>query len=87
MNGRLPAIYSSREAVEIGGLISYSTNIVDAFRQVGVYVGRVLKGAKTTELPIVQAVKFELAINVRTARMLGLTVPQTLLTFADEVIE
>jgi len=84
---RLPAAYSTREAVEIGGLMSYSTDIVDAFRQVGVYVGQVLKGAKTTTLPVVQAEKFGLAINSRAARLLGLTVPPTMLAIADEVIE
>jgi putative ABC transport system substrate-binding protein len=84
---RLPAAFSSREAIEIGGLMSYSANIADAFRQVGIYVGRVLKGAKPTDLPVVQATKLELIINARTARMLGLGVPQTLLVAADEVIE
>jgi putative ABC transport system substrate-binding protein len=68
---RLPATYASRESVEIGDLMSYATNIVDAFRQVGVYAGCVLKGAKPADLPVVQAAQFELAINVRTARMLG----------------
>jgi ABC-type uncharacterized transport system substrate-binding protein len=84
---RLPAIYALRDFVEVGGLISYGSDIIDSFRQAGRYVGRILKGAKPAELPIVQADKFELVINTRTARMLGLTVPSSLLGRADEIID
>ena len=83
----IPASYGNRNFVEAGGLTSYGTDLLERFRQVGVYVGQILKGAKPTELPVLQSTKFEFAINLQAARALGLEVPNSLQLLADVVVE
>jgi putative ABC transport system substrate-binding protein len=84
---RIPAAYSAREIAEVGGLMSYGTNDADMFHQAGVYAGKILNGAKPSDLPVVRSTKFEFVINLQTAKLLGIEVPETLLATADEVIQ
>ena len=87
LKSRLPSVYSSREAVEAGGLMSYGADLTDSYRRVAYFVDKILKGAKPADLPVEQPTKFELVINLKTAKQIGLTIPQSMLYRADRVIK
>jgi ABC-type uncharacterized transport system substrate-binding protein len=87
LKSRLPSMYQSREAVDAGGLMSYGADLADSYRRIAYYVDRILKGAKPADLPVEQPTKFELAINMKTAKQIGVTIPQSLLYRADRVIK
>ena len=84
---KLPTVTGTRESITVGTVMDYRTDIRDSFRQVGTYVGRILKGDKPAELPVMQPIRFELIVNLKTAKAIGLTIPETFLVRADEVIE
>jgi putative ABC transport system substrate-binding protein len=87
LKSRFPSVYNRREDVEAGGLMSYAADLADSYRRVAYYVDRILKGAKPADLPVEQPTKFELVINLKTAKQIGVTIPQRVLTRADQVIK